>query len=67
MDPTGVVTVISQLSAVGEKPWLLQTWRKNQLVDGNTVYVHKKEILQPHKQKCPSVYSVNTTGEVADR
>lgn len=34
MDPTGVVTVISLLSAVGEKPALLHAWRKNELVDG---------------------------------
>lgn len=35
MDPTGVVTVISLLSATGKKPVLLRTWRKNELVDGN--------------------------------
>lgn len=34
MDPTGVVTVISLLSAVGGKPALLHAWRKNELVDG---------------------------------
>lgn len=65
MDPTGVVTVISLLSAAQKKPALLHPWRKNELMDGNIlwiyIYILKKKYTNNTNWNVHKVYSVNRT------